>query len=185
MNPSHTARYQGSEATIHYPFHPRSGERVEIIRRHRFRDKTMFVVRQLAGTLAQIPAWMFAPAVAAAAVTDRPRVALEGLRDLRHPYARKVRIALAKKGIPFELITEVPWDSTTRTPRYNPLEKLPVLIPEAGDPVYESRFILEFLEIKHPEPRLVPEARTSEQGLGRAAAAQDRGRAEGARADRR
>ena len=27
---SHTARYQGSEATIHYPFHPRSGERVEI-----------------------------------------------------------------------------------------------------------------------------------------------------------
>lgn len=73
------------------------------------------------------------------------------------PYARKVRIALAEKGIPFELITEVPWDNTTSTPRYNPLEKLPVLIPEEGEPVYESRFILEYLEIKHPEPRLVPE----------------------------
>ena len=72
------------------------------------------------------------------------------------PYARKVRIALAEKGIPFELMTEVPWDSTTSTPRYNPLEKLPVLIPETGDPVYESRFILEWLEIRHPEPRLVP-----------------------------
>lgn len=72
------------------------------------------------------------------------------------PYARKVRIALAEKGIPFELITEVPWDSTTSTHRYNPLEKLPVLIPETGDPVYESRFILEYVEIRHPEPRLVP-----------------------------
>jgi glutathione S-transferase len=72
------------------------------------------------------------------------------------PYARKVRIALAEKGIPFELITEVPWDSTTSTPRYNPLEKLPVLIPESDDPVYESRFILEYLEIRHPEPRLFP-----------------------------
>ena len=29
------------------------------------------------------------------------------------PYARKVRIALAEKGLPFELLTEVPWDSTT------------------------------------------------------------------------
>ena len=42
------------------------------------------------------------------------------------PYARKVRIALAEKGLPFELLTEVAWDSTTRTPRYNPLEKLPI-----------------------------------------------------------
>ena len=42
------------------------------------------------------------------------------------PYARKVRIALQEKGLPFELVTEVPWDSTTSTPQYNPLEKLPV-----------------------------------------------------------
>ena len=44
------------------------------------------------------------------------------------PYARKVRIQLAEKGIPFELITEVPWNTDTVTPQYNPLEKLPVLI---------------------------------------------------------
>jgi hypothetical protein len=36
--------------------------------------------------------------------------------SLKKPYARKVRIVLAEKGIPFELITEVPWDSTTSTP---------------------------------------------------------------------
>ena len=72
------------------------------------------------------------------------------------PYARKVRIALAEKGIPFELRTEVPWDSTTATPAYNPLEKLPVLVLPDGRGVYESRFILEGLEAKHPEPPLLP-----------------------------
>ena len=72
------------------------------------------------------------------------------------PYARKVRIALAEKGIPFELITEVPWDSTTATPRHNPLEKLPVLILEDGSSVYESRYILEVIEAKWPDPPMLP-----------------------------
>jgi glutathione S-transferase len=73
------------------------------------------------------------------------------------PYARKVRIVLAEKGIPFELVTEVPWDSTTRTPQYNPLEKLPVLIFQDGSSVYESRYILEVIEARWPEPRLLPD----------------------------
>ena len=72
------------------------------------------------------------------------------------PYARKVRIALAEKGIPFELITEVPWDSTTATPRHNPLEKLPVLILEDGSSVYESRYILEVIEARWPDPPMLP-----------------------------
>ena len=73
------------------------------------------------------------------------------------PYARKVRIALAEKGIPFELTTEVPWDGDTSLPGYNPLEKLPVLIPDDEEPVYESRFILEWLERRHPAPPLLPQ----------------------------
>lgn len=73
------------------------------------------------------------------------------------PYARKVRIALAEKGVPFELVTEVPWDSTTQTPRHNPLEKLPVLLLEDGSSVYESRFILEWIEAKCLGPSMLPE----------------------------
>lgn len=73
------------------------------------------------------------------------------------PYARKVRIALAEKDIPFELATEVPWHATTETPKHNPLEKLPVLIGRDGFTVYESRLILEYLELKHPTPRLLPD----------------------------
>lgn len=73
------------------------------------------------------------------------------------PYARKVRIALIEKGIPFTLQTEIPWHADTATPAYNPLEKLPVLVLPDGTGIYESRFILEWLEVKHPTPRLVPE----------------------------
>ena len=72
------------------------------------------------------------------------------------PYARKVRIALAEKGLPFTLLTEVPWDSTTTTPRYNPLEKLPILLLGDGTSVYESSYILQYLELKHPQVPLVP-----------------------------
>jgi glutathione S-transferase len=72
------------------------------------------------------------------------------------PYARKVRIALLEKGIPFELMTEVPWHGSTATPAYNPLEKLPVLVLPDGSGVYESRFILEWLEVMHPTPPLLP-----------------------------
>lgn len=72
------------------------------------------------------------------------------------PYARKVRIALIEKGLPFELITEVPWDSSTQTPKFNPLEKLPILILDDGSTVYDSSFILQYLELKYPETPLLP-----------------------------
>lgn len=72
------------------------------------------------------------------------------------PYARKVRIALAEKDIPFTLQTEVPWHGTSATPQYNPLEKLPVLVLEDGGSVYESHYILEWIEARYPTPPLVP-----------------------------
>lgn len=65
------------------------------------------------------------------------------------PYARKVRIALHEKDIPFELKNEVPWDSTTETPKWNPLEQLPVLILDNGSAVYDSSHILEYISLKY------------------------------------
>ena len=43
----------------------------------------MYVVRQPDGTLAQIPTWMCSPEAVAMTVTERPRVALGALRELR------------------------------------------------------------------------------------------------------
>ncbi|KAH7036333.1 glutathione S-transferase domain-containing protein [Macrophomina phaseolina] len=95
------------------------------------------------------------------------------------PYARKVRIALIEKDIPFELITEVPWNSTTQTPRHNPLETLPVLLipkPDDGtstaaesyaDAIFESHHILTYLELKHPSSAapLLPPAHDADARL--------------------
>lgn len=82
------------------------------------------------------------------------------------PYARKVRIALQEKNLSFNLKTEVPWDHTTKTPEYNPLEKLPVLVFNDGRPaVYESHFILEWLETKYPEPSLLPSIEDADDRL--------------------
>jgi glutathione S-transferase len=73
------------------------------------------------------------------------------------PYARKVRIALQEKNLPFELKTEVPWDKTTQTP---------VLVFNDGKPaVYESSYILEWLETKYPEPSLLPSMKDADDRL--------------------
>jgi glutathione S-transferase len=77
------------------------------------------------------------------------------------PYARKNRIALLEKGIPFKLKTEIPWHSTTETPKYNPLEKLPILIFDDGrPPIYESWFIQEYIvqKYKGTGPTLMPDS---------------------------
>lgn len=63
----------------------------------------------------------------------------------------------------------MPWDSTTQTPQYNPLEKLPVLIdPKAKDPedqaVYESHFILDWIEYKYQPPQHVHLTPTTKEG---------------------
>jgi|SRR6185369_6505465 len=72
------------------------------------------------------------------------------------PYARKVRIALIEKGIPFELVTDVPWNDDTVVGDFNPLEKLPILITENDGSIYDSALILDYIEMTWPQPPLLP-----------------------------
>lgn len=74
------------------------------------------------------------------------------------PYARINRIAMIEKGIDFELETEIPWHNDTATPKYNPLEKLPVLIFDDGrEPIYDSAHIQDYIIQKYASrgPKLV------------------------------
>ncbi|KAG0652134.1 Glutathione S-transferase U11 [Hyphodiscus hymeniophilus] len=76
------------------------------------------------------------------------------------PYARKNRIAMTEKDIQFELKSEIPRHSDTETPKYNPLEKLPILIFDDGrPPIYESRYIQEYIVCKYKGrgPDLMPD----------------------------
>lgn len=72
------------------------------------------------------------------------------------PFGRKIAIALIEKGLDYTVIYDVPWGESTITPDYSPLEQLPILIASDGAIVYDSTFILEWLETRFPEPPLLP-----------------------------
>jgi glutathione S-transferase len=72
------------------------------------------------------------------------------------PWARKVRILAIEKDISLELVNDIPWAPGTCVPQYNPLEKLPILITDDGETIYESRLIVEWLERRFPQPPMIP-----------------------------
>jgi glutathione S-transferase len=66
--------------------------------------------------------------------------------SLTSPYVRKVRVMLAEKAIAYELIEESAWTATTTVPRYNPLNKVPALVLDDGESIYDSSVITEYLD---------------------------------------
>lgn len=77
------------------------------------------------------------------------------IASLTSPFARKVRILLAEKGLPYELVVDVPWNAETQVPDFNPLGKVPVLVLDNGETVYDSRVIAAWLESLGGRP-LIP-----------------------------
>ena len=78
------------------------------------------------------------------------------IASLTSPFARKVRMVLAEKNIPFDLIIDIPWNADTEVPKFNPLGKIPVLVRDGGDTLFDSRVIIEYLEELKPWPLLIP-----------------------------
>lgn len=78
------------------------------------------------------------------------------IASLTSPFARKVRIVLAEKSIPFDLVIDIPWNADTEVPKFNPLGKIPVLVRDGGDTLFDSRVIVEYLEEFKPWPMLIP-----------------------------
>lgn len=72
------------------------------------------------------------------------------------PYGRKAAIALIEKNIPYEVTYDMPWGDGTCTPQYSPLEQLPILILDNGETVYDSSFILDWIDLVYPDPPLMP-----------------------------
>ena len=75
------------------------------------------------------------------------------------PYGRKNSIAMYEKGIPFTVRWEKPWEPDTIVGDYSPLQQLPILLHGTSEEVaaYDSTYILDYLELMHPEPSLMPE----------------------------
>jgi glutathione S-transferase len=68
---------------------------------------------------------------------------------------RIVRVALAEKGLPFELATERVWERRPEFLALNPAGEVPVLVEEDGTVVADTRAIAEYLDEVHPETPLI------------------------------
>jgi glutathione S-transferase len=78
------------------------------------------------------------------------------IASLTSPYARKVRIVLAEKHIECELQVDIPWTEDTHVPDFNPLGKIPVLLMDDGSALYDSRVIVEYLDLASPVRNVLP-----------------------------
>ena len=76
--------------------------------------------------------------------------------SLTSPYVRKVRIVMAEKKLDYQFIQEDVWNSDAILAS-NPLGKVPCLVMEGGEAVFDSRVIVEYLDARSPLNRLIPE----------------------------
>lgn len=66
--------------------------------------------------------------------------------SLTSPYVRKVRVFLMEKGINLEFLIEGPADATGSVARLNPLGKVPVLVRDDGEVLFDSPMIIDYLD---------------------------------------
>ena len=84
----------------------------------------------------------------------------------RCPYAARVRIVLAEKGLAYDAVEIDLDDRPGWLYEKNPLGRVPVYEEDEGLVLPESRVIMEYLEERYPEPALWP-ADAAERALGR------------------
>lgn len=91
--------------------------------------------------------------------TNPPHI-MKLLYTVNSPYARKVRIVAVEKHIDLVLEQVVLAAEDCPVKQYNPLGKVPVLVLDDGDSLYDSRVIVEYLDNRTPLAHLIP----NEQG---------------------
>ena len=74
------------------------------------------------------------------------------------PYVRKVRVVMAEKKLDYHFVTEDVWSPGTQIAESNPLGKVPCLVMEGGEAVFDSRVIVEYLDTLSPVGKLIPQS---------------------------
>ncbi|MDO8699973.1 MAG: glutathione S-transferase N-terminal domain-containing protein [Rhodoferax sp.] len=72
------------------------------------------------------------------------------------PYVRKVRVVMAEKKLDYDFVVEDVWAAQTTISESNPLGKVPCLIMEGGEAIFDSRVIVEYLDTLSPVGKLIP-----------------------------
>jgi glutathione S-transferase len=76
--------------------------------------------------------------------------------SLTSPYVRKVRVVLAEKKLEYQFVEEDVWAKDSTILSANPLGKVPCLIMEGGEAMFDSRVITEYLDTMSPVGKLIP-----------------------------
>ena len=78
------------------------------------------------------------------------------------PFVRKVMVAAHELGLTGRIETTFlrpsPLQADATLSHENPLSKIPVLVTDDGETIFDSRVICEYLDTLHAGPKLVPEA---------------------------
>lgn len=72
------------------------------------------------------------------------------------PYVRKVRVVMAEKKLEYTFVTENVWAQDTQISDSNPLGKVPCLVMEGAEALFDSRVIVEYLDTLSPVGKLIP-----------------------------
>lgn len=72
------------------------------------------------------------------------------------PYVRKVRVVMAEKKLEYKFVEEDVWSQDTTIMHSNPLGKVPCLVMEGGEALFDSRVIVEYLDTLSPVGKLIP-----------------------------
>src|SRR5574343_1988718 len=78
------------------------------------------------------------------------------IASLTSPYVRKVRIVMAEKRLDYRLELEDVWAAGSRIQDANPLVKVPCLVMEGGEAVFDARVIVEYVDTLAPVGKLIP-----------------------------
>lgn len=72
------------------------------------------------------------------------------------PYVRKVRVVMAEKKLDYAFVTDDVWAAETTISESNPLGKVPCLVMEGAEALFDSRVIVEYLDTLSPVGKLIP-----------------------------
>lgn len=72
------------------------------------------------------------------------------------PYVRKVRVVMAEKRLDYQFVQEDVWAEGTTIATSNPLGKVPCLVMDGAEAMFDSRVIVEYLDTLSPVGKLIP-----------------------------
>lgn len=73
------------------------------------------------------------------------------------PFVRKIRVLLAEKQLSYDFVEENVWSPQSGVPQFNPLNKVPALVLEDGECLYDSQVIAEYVDAL-PGANFIPAA---------------------------